>query len=165
MSWYVVANKTAKELGLHKGEPKRILDIGCGFGYFVAECLHRGHDAAGLDLPDDMIREANRILDVPFTGHEITLDTIMPNALADYDLITCYGLTLHLPDMSPWGWAEREQHARDILARLRPGGKWITMYNRGWHNQPYLCQDGWEKIIGDIAEVHAADNVITITKR
>jgi 2-polyprenyl-3-methyl-5-hydroxy-6-metoxy-1,4-benzoquinol methylase len=38
-------------LGLHKPEPLKILDLGCGSGYFLAVAKHLGFDAIGVDRP------------------------------------------------------------------------------------------------------------------
>lgn len=43
--------RRALRLGLHELAPRRILDVGCGFGYFAIACQHLGHSVTGIDLP------------------------------------------------------------------------------------------------------------------
>jgi hypothetical protein len=40
----------AIDLKLHSCAPKRILDVGCGFGYFMFICNNLGHEIEGLDF-------------------------------------------------------------------------------------------------------------------
>lgn len=155
----------ARELGLHDGPKQRILDLGCGFGYFVYAACELGHDAEGLELDTPMHREAIAAVGVRCTYHQIRADNRLPAHLTGYDLVTCYGVTLHRDDMSAWGWTEREVHARDVLDRLVAGGRWVTMYNWGHHNEPYLDPEGWERVVGHEATVHVRANVVTIVKR
>jgi len=44
--------------------PVRILDVGCGSGHFVAECLRRGHDVWGVEI------DPTRADDMPPKVHE-----------------------------------------------------------------------------------------------
>src|SRR4051812_25393637 len=43
--------KYATTLGLHRSRPLKILDLGCGSGYFLAVAKHLGHEAIGIDRP------------------------------------------------------------------------------------------------------------------
>jgi 2-polyprenyl-3-methyl-5-hydroxy-6-metoxy-1,4-benzoquinol methylase len=40
----------AAELKLHEREPADILDIGCGFGYFLFIAKEMGHEVVGMDF-------------------------------------------------------------------------------------------------------------------
>ena len=49
--WIRVNVARAIKLGLHQSSGKRILDLGCGTGQFLAVCRYFGHDVWGVDLP------------------------------------------------------------------------------------------------------------------
>ncbi|HKF95248.1 MAG TPA: methyltransferase domain-containing protein [Gammaproteobacteria bacterium] len=58
-------------LGLHKPEPLKILDLGCGSGYFLAVAKRLGFDAIGVDRPskesyDDFAEPLNVLGVVPY---------------------------------------------------------------------------------------------------
>ena len=40
--------RRVRDLGLDLGGRKRVLDIGCGTGYFLYICRFLGHDALGI---------------------------------------------------------------------------------------------------------------------
>ena len=44
-------------LALHRSMPLRILDIGCGPGYFLAAALACGHDCYGIDAPASVMSD------------------------------------------------------------------------------------------------------------
>ena len=50
----------AVQLGLHKTPPKKVLDLGCGPGYFLAVCRYFGHDVVGIDAPCEFLTEVER---------------------------------------------------------------------------------------------------------
>jgi 2-polyprenyl-3-methyl-5-hydroxy-6-metoxy-1,4-benzoquinol methylase len=49
-----VAARHAAFVGAHRA-PGRLLDVGCGAGFFVAEALRMGWDASGIDLNADLV--------------------------------------------------------------------------------------------------------------
>src|SRR5947209_18578669 len=51
--WMEINLKRVRELGLDLGGRKRVLDIGCGTGYFLYICQYLGHDVLGLDLDEE----------------------------------------------------------------------------------------------------------------
>src|ERR1041384_3243348 len=50
--WMEINLKRVRDLGLDLGGRKRVLDIGCGTGYFLYICQYLGHDALGMDLDE-----------------------------------------------------------------------------------------------------------------
>jgi SAM-dependent methyltransferase len=89
-----------------------ILDIGCGYGYFVRRALAAGFDAYGVDLSSDGIREAEK--HAPGRVFRGTLDDV--EALADrrFDVIFASHLIEHIPDPRPF--------IETLVPRLNEGG-------------------------------------------
>jgi SAM-dependent methyltransferase len=93
-----------------------VLDIGCGYGYFVRQALAAGFDAYGVDLSPDGIREAEK--HAPGRVFRGTLDDV--EALADrrFDVIFASHLIEHIPEPRPFVEA--------LAERLNEGG--IVMF-------------------------------------
>jgi SAM-dependent methyltransferase len=51
--WMEINLRRVRDLGLDLGGRKRVLDIGCGTGYFLYICQYLGHDVLGLDLDEE----------------------------------------------------------------------------------------------------------------
>ena len=52
--WYLRENVVrGMLLGLDSYPPSKILDLGCGPGYFLLACRSWGHEVSGLDVPDN----------------------------------------------------------------------------------------------------------------
>lgn len=128
--WYAEAMKIAKRIGLDKGPPLKILDIGTGFGYFQLACQELGHDTTGLDIPDDAVWRATDILGVLCVLHMIQAYDPLPEILSGYDLIATFGVNFRRDDETYWGPDEYTFFAADIRKRLRPGGRWILRPNQ-----------------------------------
>ena len=114
--------------------PQRILDIGCGFGYFVRRCHDVGHYPVGLDLPGPpMIGRANEILGNRFISGTIKPFVVLPGTPEAFDLITMFGVMFRhgsaFASRDYWGWPEYTFLARDICSRLRPGGRLVIRPN------------------------------------
>ncbi len=130
MSWYAIADRIAEEMGLHERTGKRILDIGCGFGYFVKAWHDRGHDVTGLDLPGGIIQEANRILEVPFVPYRIVGGHPLPDGMQAFDLVTTFGVNFKYDSDVYWGREEYQSLSHDVRGRLNRGGSWILRPNQ-----------------------------------
>ena len=73
-----------------------VLDIGCGFGYFVREALAAGYDAYGVDLSADAIRAAER--ELPGRVFEGAFESVAEIADKRFDVIFASHLIEHIPD-------------------------------------------------------------------
>lgn len=87
-----------RRLKLHQSQPKRILDLGSGMGYFLYLCRHFGHEVYGLDRhdPEDsfsvMFKQIMAALEIERT--DWTIQPFQPLALPDawpkMDVITAH---------------------------------------------------------------------------
>jgi len=130
--------KTARalELGLHRfTSPQRILDIGCGPGYFVFVCGRLGHDAIGLDIPDNHFYTAiTGALGVRRIEGRIWAGEPLPESLAGpFDLITAFSASFHQHGAGGSYWDERawEAFLTDLRPRLTLGGRVYMRLNMG----------------------------------
>lgn len=90
----------------------RVLDVGCGKGYFVRACVDAGLDAEGVDLSESGVEFAKKELGVKATAGLLSQ---VKGELGLFDLATFWATIEHLPD--PIGTI------RDIGAVLKPRGR------------------------------------------
>lgn len=93
-----------------------VLDVGCGYGYFVRRALAAGFDAYGVDLSQDGIREAEK--HAPGRVFRGTLDEVAALEARRFDVIFASHLIEHIPE--PRAFVET------LAQRLNEGG--IVMF-------------------------------------
>ena len=104
--------KVARILGSGGAKPGRLLDVGCGKGFFVKQCIDRGIDAQGVDLSQSGVTYAREVLKVPATQGALH---DLKQSLGKFDVVTFWATIEHLSD--PVGML------RDIFDVLQPGGR------------------------------------------
>jgi SAM-dependent methyltransferase len=167
-AWYAEAEQIARDMGLHELKLPRIdiLDIGCGFGYFLKVCAHYGHGVLGCDLPDDMIMKAQAILKVPAVGEEVKpLQGLHPTAWK-FDLITTFGVNFRWNPQTYWGVSEYIFLANDLRSRLRPSGRWVLRPNQTDDKTSLIARlmeaDWWRTVAGSQATITISPPEVTI---
>jgi 2-polyprenyl-3-methyl-5-hydroxy-6-metoxy-1,4-benzoquinol methylase len=73
----------------------KVLDIGCGYGYFLAACREAGYDVHGLDFSESAVAHARKKLDLPITVGALTDANLSEQA---FDVITLWHALEHMPD-------------------------------------------------------------------
>jgi SAM-dependent methyltransferase len=121
-----------------KGNPGRLLDLGCGKGYFLELCAKAGIDCMGLELSDTAARAAREEL-----GLNVQAGSIheAKGEIGTFDTVTMWGVIEHLPDP-----VEVLRSCWDVL---KPGGLLIVNTGTGddwfdrllpgvnqWYNPP-----------------------------
>ena len=89
--WIEINIRRIREIELDLTRPKRVLDLGCGAGYFLHIAQLLGHEGLGLDLDDlPMFAEITRLLGVRRVISRIEPLTPLPDLGGRFDLITAF---------------------------------------------------------------------------
>lgn len=129
--WLRAAIVQAARVGLHTGHSRRVLDLGCGPGYFLAACRHFGHQALGTDIPEDLFSDTERfVYKQMFLAHRCRKQSLLirPYELlaidGTFDVISAFLVCFNNHKrQDEWSRAEWEFFLDDALSHLRPGGK------------------------------------------
>ena len=130
--WVPKNLRRARDAGITPAPQKRrVLDIGCGVGWFLLVARAMGHDVRGIDIEGDPIyREMTSLLGIPRTIHAITPHTPMPSEIQSFDLVsahmTCFN---RYPDKRHWGPEEWDFFLKDLRSRLNPGATVVLELN------------------------------------
>lgn len=122
------------------GERRRVLDLGCGPGFWTIELAERGAlDLVAADLTQAALGLAAQRCE--YYGVTATLQQENAESLsfpdASFDHVNCQGVIHHTPDT--------EAAVREIARVLRPGGTaTISVYYRNW----ILRQWPWLRFLG-----------------
>ena len=137
--WIGVSLRHVRELRLDDGKRRRILDLGCGAGYFAYVCRQLGHDAIGLDVDEvPMFGELTQLLQVPRVIWRIEPFVSLPDFGHKFDLITGFLICFNNPAIAgTWGIAEWDFFLDDAARHLSPGGRLWLELNRQPDGLPY----------------------------
>lgn len=130
--WMRINLRRVQELGLDYGFRKRILDIGCGTGYFLHICRLLGHEVIGLDIDVlPMYREMMQLLDLKRIVWEVAPFRPLLDLGPPFDLITCFMICFNgHKSEAVWGTSEWRFFLDDLESRLRPSGRIQLEFNR-----------------------------------
>src|SRR6266481_7068579 len=135
--WVPVNVERAQDLWLDRTPPLRILDLGCGAGFFLYVCRLFGHDALGLDTDDDpLFRGTTALLKVQRVITRIEPGVPLPDLGMKFDLITGQRVCFHRlgrpanGEQKEWSTADWEFCIHDIRTRfLNPNGRLLLEFN------------------------------------
>ena len=128
--WIGVNIRRIRQLELDLARPKRILDLGCGAGYFLYIAQLLGHSGIGLDMDRlPMFREVTRLLGVRRVVQQIQAFRPLPNFGQKFDVITAFMICFNNHKMPGlWGIPEWEFFLDDLTKHLRPRGRiWLEL--------------------------------------
>jgi cyclopropane fatty-acyl-phospholipid synthase-like methyltransferase len=121
----------AGKLHLLNSPPLRILDIGCGAGYFLYALKRKGHDVLGIDLPDNpMYNDIIKLIEVSRVAHRVLKFQPLPDLGSKFDRITAFSICFDLHWREDvWGCNEWKYFLDDCSSRLNPGGRIFLNFN------------------------------------
>jgi SAM-dependent methyltransferase len=128
--WIQINIRRIREIELDLSRPKRILDLGCGAGYFLYIAQLLGHSGLGLDMDRlSMFREITRLLGVRRVVERIEAFGALPDFGQKFDLITAFMICFNnhkMPDL--WKVPQWEFFLDDLAKQLTPRGRiWLEL--------------------------------------
>lgn len=131
-------------LKLDRQKPLKIMDIGCGFGYFPYAAKFYGHDVLGVDLPGDtLFQKASAFLGIERKEHRINPMEVLPNFGSKFDLITAFQVCFNgHQENELWGRKEWGFFLEDLFANhITENGKLYMELNWSPHIKAWLPED------------------------
>jgi len=128
--WIEINIRRIRALELDLSRPKRILDLGCGAGYFLYIAQLLGHSGLGLDMDRvSMFREITRLLGVHRVVQRIEAFRPLPDLGQKFNLITAFMVCFNdhkMPGL--WKVPEWEFFLDDLAKHLTPRGRvWLEL--------------------------------------
>jgi SAM-dependent methyltransferase len=127
--WIDINIRRTRDIELDLGRPKRILDLGCGAGYFLYIAQLLGHEGLGLDLDQlPMFGDLTSLLGVRRVIWQIKAFDPLPD-LGKFDLITAFLICFNRhKQANVWGVPEWEFFLDDLAKHLTPRGRvWLEL--------------------------------------
>jgi SAM-dependent methyltransferase len=127
--WIDINIRRTRDIELDLGRPKRILDLGCGAGYFLYIVQLLGHEGLGLDLDQlPMFGDLTSLLGVRRVIWQIKAFDPLPD-LGKFDLITAFLICFNRhKQANVWGVPEWEFFLDDLAKHLTPRGRvWLEL--------------------------------------
>jgi SAM-dependent methyltransferase len=128
--WIGINIRRIRHLELDLSRPKRILDLGCGAGYFLYIAQLLGHSGVGLDMDHlAMFREITRLLRVRRVVQKIEAFRPLPDFGQKFDVITAFMICFNnhkMPDL--WQVPQWDFFLDDLAKHLTPRGRvWLEL--------------------------------------
>jgi SAM-dependent methyltransferase len=124
-----------------EARPRRVLDAGCGDGVFARAVA--APVVVGVDSAPAMVERARgRGVD----AREARIEEL-PFGDGEFDVVVCNWVLYHLPDL--------EAGIRELARVLRPGGRFVGVYNRQGH-----MEELWSRVHPEAAEADDYDDVL-----
>jgi SAM-dependent methyltransferase len=128
--WIGVNIRRIRQLELDLARARRILDLGCGAGYFLYIAQLLGHSGIGLDMDRlPMFREITHLLGVRRVVQRIQAFCPLPNLGQKFDVITAFMICFNNHKMPGlWGVPEWDFFLNDLAKHLKPRGRvWLEL--------------------------------------
>ena len=141
--WLRVNRERVQDLKLHRSPPKRIVDLGCGGGFFLFILKGLGHSVLGLDVDESpLFAELLDLFSVPRVVWRIEAFEPLPDLGGKFDWITAFSISFnrYSPTKRPWGTAEWDFLLLDLQRHLTPGGKVFFGLNPIFNGEYYTAE-------------------------
>ena len=135
--WIGINVERAQDLWLDRTPSLRILDLGCGAGYFLYVCKFFGHEGLGLDTDDEpLFRATIALLNVRRVISRIQRQAPLPDLGKKFDLVAAHRICFHRlgrapnGDFNEWAPADWKFFINDIRSRfLEANGRLLLDFN------------------------------------
>jgi len=135
--WVTINVERAQDLWLDRSPPLRILDLGCGAGYFLYVCQSLGHEGLGLDTSrEPLFHGTTALLNVRRIISRIDPGVPLPDLGEKFDLVTAHRVCFHRTERlgdhkwNEWTPADWKFFINDIRTRfLRLDGRLLLDFN------------------------------------
>jgi SAM-dependent methyltransferase len=139
--WLEINLPRIEELKLTTAEPKDILDLGCGAGFFLFLAKQAGHSGVGVDVGDYPL--SNELIDlfgIDKLTWRIRAFEPLPDPGRQFDLITAFSAAFNRKDDETRGWNadEWEFFLNDLKWHAKPGGQILLEINSGKDGRYFL---------------------------
>jgi ubiquinone/menaquinone biosynthesis C-methylase UbiE len=115
----------------HFGKERgRLLDVGCGYGFFLSQMRSLGFEVQGIDISETALTYAREQMDLIVSNHKI-----QEFKDQSFDILTAFYVIEHVPDP--------RNMLKEFYRVLKPGGflllRWphtapLTLLTRWWHD-------------------------------
>jgi SAM-dependent methyltransferase len=113
-----VIHDRARRLAEHLGRPARVLDVGAGYGDFVASLLTDGVDAAGVEVSAEAVRRGRERFGFGERLQVADLRAGLPFASGAFDIVVLYGVM--------WFLLDHLDHSLAELHRVTCADGWLA---------------------------------------
>jgi cyclopropane fatty-acyl-phospholipid synthase-like methyltransferase len=119
-------------LELDQGPPLRILDLGCGFGYFLYGARFFGHHVVGLDIPDPYFQDITDLFKLKKVVHTIQPFQPLPDLPgAPFDRVTAFATMFdNAGHPGQWGKKEWVWFLKDLRRFMAPKAVMHIKFNQ-----------------------------------
>jgi len=117
---------------LHR-PPGRVLDVGCGSGFFLVVCRHMGRTALGLDMDvDPLYGEQTAFFGVERVLHRVRPGDYLPPLDGRFALVTAFmtGINYEPSTQETWAVDEWLGFFDAVHGVLEPRGRVFVRFNR-----------------------------------
>ena len=147
--WIGINVERAQDLWLDRTPPLRILDLGCGAGYFLYVCRFFGHEAVGLDTDEEpLFRGTTELLNVHRIISRIHPGVSLPDLGEKFDLVTAHRVCFHRitraenGQWNEWTPVDWNFFISDIRTRfLKPNGRLLLDFNPRPNNYSFFTNE------------------------
>jgi cyclopropane fatty-acyl-phospholipid synthase-like methyltransferase len=141
--WLTINLPRVQELKLDVAEPKQILDLGCGAGFFLFLAKQFGHSCVGLDVGDHSLsNELIALFGIDRLTWRVRAFEPLPDFGRQFDLITAFSAAFNRNGDETRGWTvdEWEFFLNDLDRHLRPRGQILLEINSGKDKRYYPAE-------------------------